>query len=204
MLTSIPPLLTSGVGREHMMIREATIDDLPALLRLRARLWPYCVAEENEKEMIQILRSPRHGAMLALREDDGTPCGYLELSMRDYVDGCKSSPVGYIEGIYIEVADRGKGIGRKMIEEGLSRRHGDTEVKDHEMGTGRYQDFKPLRLGGSVRERMTGPLAGAISSFFAAWSWGRQLPTPGLPLRGRARYGSSPCVSHRGVFAEVT
>jgi len=100
------------------MIREATIEDLPALLRLRTRLWPHCVGEENEKEMIQIIRSPRHGAMLAFR-DDGTPSGYLELSMRDYVDGCESSPVGYIEGIYVEVADRGKGIGRMMIEEGL-------------------------------------------------------------------------------------
>jgi aminoglycoside 6'-N-acetyltransferase I len=93
------------------MIREATADDLSALLDLRTKLWPHRVGEENSKEMVHILKSAHHAAMLAFR-DDGTPCGYLELC-------CKSAPFGYIEGIYIDEADRGKGIGRMMIESGL-------------------------------------------------------------------------------------
>lgn len=43
----------------------------------------------------------------------------MELSLRDYVDGCDTSPVGYIEGIYVEEGERGKGMGRQMIEAGL-------------------------------------------------------------------------------------
>lgn len=42
--------------------------------------------------------------------------GFLELSERNIVDGCETSPVAYLEGIYIVEAYRGKGLGQQLIE----------------------------------------------------------------------------------------
>jgi len=42
---------------------------------------------------------------------------FLSLSLRyDYVEGTDSSPVGYIEGIYVREAYRHKGIAKELIE----------------------------------------------------------------------------------------
>ena len=41
---------------------------------------------------------------------------FLSLSLRfDYVEGTDSSPVGYVEGIYVKPNCRGKGIARELI-----------------------------------------------------------------------------------------
>lgn len=41
--------------------------------------------------------------------------GLVELSSRNIVDGCLSSPVAYIEGLYIEEKHRGKGSGKEAM-----------------------------------------------------------------------------------------
>ena len=41
---------------------------------------------------------------------------FLSLSLRhDYVEGTDSSPVGYVEGIYVKPCCRGKGIAKELI-----------------------------------------------------------------------------------------
>jgi len=41
---------------------------------------------------------------------------FLSLSLRhDYVEGTDSSPVGYIEGIYVKPEHRGKGIAKELV-----------------------------------------------------------------------------------------
>ena len=48
---------------------------------------------------------------------DGEAAGFVSLSLRhDYVEGTKSSPVGYLEGIYVKPEYRKQGISRKMVE----------------------------------------------------------------------------------------
>ena len=42
---------------------------------------------------------------------------FVSLSLRhDYVEGTKSSPVGYLEGIFVKPEYRKQGIARKMVE----------------------------------------------------------------------------------------
>ena len=42
---------------------------------------------------------------------------FISLSLRnDYVEGTNSSPVGYLEGIYVKPEHRNQGIARKMTE----------------------------------------------------------------------------------------
>ena len=48
---------------------------------------------------------------------NGEALAFISLSLRnDYVEGTDSSPVGYLEGIYVKPEWRGKGIGRELVE----------------------------------------------------------------------------------------
>jgi len=40
----------------------------------------------------------------------------LELSLRNFVDGCLGGPVGYVEGIYLAPQTRGRGEGRRLLD----------------------------------------------------------------------------------------
>ena len=42
---------------------------------------------------------------------------FISLSLRgDYVEGTKSSPVGYVEGIYVKPEYQGKGVAKKLVD----------------------------------------------------------------------------------------
>ena len=62
--------------------------------------------------------------------------GFAEVSERAYGDGCDTSPVAWLEGIYIDPAYRRGGIGRLLVEaivqwaraRGLSELGSDVEI----------------------------------------------------------------------------
>lgn len=89
------------------MIVNCDHDNLDAWLALRSALWPTCPLEEHRAEMREILASPHHTAFMA-RGLDGAFVGFAEVALRhDYVNGCESSPVAFLEGIYtVECARR--------------------------------------------------------------------------------------------------
>ena len=37
------------------------------------------------------------------------------MNLRDYVEGCRTRPVGYIEGLYVQDDYRHRGIGRRLV-----------------------------------------------------------------------------------------
>jgi len=84
-------------------------------LRLRDAVYSGLDRDFHQQEM-EIYYCDRGKTCLVACNDDGTVCGMMELSLRNVVDGCLSSPVGYIEGIYVEPACRGQGIGRVLME----------------------------------------------------------------------------------------
>ncbi|MCL2620731.1 MAG: GNAT family N-acetyltransferase [Defluviitaleaceae bacterium] len=48
---------------------------------------------------------------------EGKPAGLVSLTLRhDYVEGTETSPVGYLEAIYVKPEFRGQGIARKLVE----------------------------------------------------------------------------------------
>ncbi len=59
--------------------------------------------------------APDKACWLAWTEASATPVGFIEASLRNVVDGCLSSPVGYIEGIYVVPPCRGRGAGRSLL-----------------------------------------------------------------------------------------
>ena len=98
-----------------MQVRLVDAADEPEWLRMRLALWPDCPEEEHRREMKQILAAlPDTPVFVAVR-DNGRLCGFLEASLRDYADGCDSSPVGYIEGLYTDRDMRRKGVAALLV-----------------------------------------------------------------------------------------
>ncbi len=51
-----------------------------------------------------------------LAEQDGNAVGFAQCQLRhDYVEGTDSSPVGYLEGIYVDAPYRDRGIARSLL-----------------------------------------------------------------------------------------
>lgn len=86
-------------------------------LSLRQQLWDHCSAEEHLTEMEVFLHQPEKYCQLLATEDEKA-IGFLEASIRnDYVNGTSSSPVGYIEGLFVVSECRQKGVAAKMMME---------------------------------------------------------------------------------------
>jgi len=85
-----------------------------AWLEMRVALWPEGPAEESTQEITRILESDREDAFLATT-DAGEAIGFAEVSTRDYVDGCRTSPVGFLEWVYVRPSRQMKGVGRALV-----------------------------------------------------------------------------------------
>ncbi len=105
------------VGRFKVkaIIRKAGPDDIDEWLRMRRILWEDCPDAHQVKEVDEILKSEEETALLAERPGGGL-CGFLEVSLRSKADGCDSTPVGYIEGWYVDEEVRRQGVGRALVE----------------------------------------------------------------------------------------
>lgn len=96
------------------MIRQATTDDMTALAELACRLWPHHTAKELQVEFAEILCKHDAAAFLACREE--LAVGFAQCQLRrDYVEGAESSPVGYLEGIFVAEEVRKQGIAKDLL-----------------------------------------------------------------------------------------
>jgi aminoglycoside 6'-N-acetyltransferase I len=97
------------------MIRGYRNGDHPEWLRMRRALWDDYPEERQVREMGEALASDTEAVYFAERTD-GRLCGFLEASLRSRADGCDSTPVGYIEGWYVDPDVRLQGVGRALVE----------------------------------------------------------------------------------------
>jgi aminoglycoside 6'-N-acetyltransferase I len=136
-------------------IRRATADDKPEWLRMRQTLWPDEIEYMSFEEMDGILADPLMPVFLAVRPD-GKLGGFLEAGTRKYAEGGETSPVGYIEGWYVDADLRRQGIGAALMKaaEDWARSIGLTE-----MGSDTWLDNETSiqahgRLGYEEEERL--------------------------------------------------
>ncbi len=60
---------------------------------------------------------PARFAQFLARDAAGNAAGFVEASVRrDYVNGTQSPPVGFLEGLYVAPASRGRGVARALVQ----------------------------------------------------------------------------------------
>lgn len=93
-----------------------SVDD-PDWLPLRVALWPDCPERQHLEEMAGFLREPARFVQFIARDAQGRGIGFAEASIRtDYVNGTFSSPVAYLEGLYVRPEARGGGVATGLVQ----------------------------------------------------------------------------------------
>lgn len=73
------------------------------------QLWPDHGTEEMEAVFTETLADAEAAVFLA--EQDGAAVGFAQFQLRhDYVEGTDTSPVGYLEGIFVAPPYRNRGV----------------------------------------------------------------------------------------------
>lgn len=90
------------------MIEALTPADTPEYARMRYALWPDCSQEMHALEIAE------QKDVFVFRRTTGLGA-FIELSIRNRVDGSMSERVGYVEGWYVDPDLRGQGIGAQLI-----------------------------------------------------------------------------------------
>jgi len=80
----------------------------PEWAALRRQLWP------NSQDA-ELLTTLERGAAFLIRDDTGRAIGFAEAALRhDYVNGCNTSPVVFLEGIFVCPEHRRQGAARLL------------------------------------------------------------------------------------------
>ncbi|MBM7713388.1 aminoglycoside 6'-N-acetyltransferase I [Bacillus thermophilus] len=96
------------------MLKEATISETEDAARLALLLWPEHTLQEFIQEMSGLIEQRDAVVILAYHGDDAI--GFAQCQLRyDYVEGTSSSPVGYLEGLYVKEAFRQQGYAKKLV-----------------------------------------------------------------------------------------
>jgi len=123
-------------GTPHR-IRELEPGDLEELFRLRSLLWDQVPAGDHQNEVLDILRHSDTEQIFVAEGENGNLAGFLEVSIRPFVEDCETENVGYLEGWFVDETHRRQGIGRDLVRsaEIWARSKGCTEMaSDVEFG----------------------------------------------------------------------
>jgi aminoglycoside 6'-N-acetyltransferase I len=88
--------------------------DMPQWVALRIALWPDEDAKAMTQEASGMLTQP--DLLVLVAREGEIVIGFAEAAIRrDYVNGCETSPVAFVEGIYVSPQRRRRGVARAMI-----------------------------------------------------------------------------------------
>ena len=98
------------------MLRKAIISDLITITQLAILLWPDNEFDDLKQEMKETILDQE--AVFFLYFDNDIPVGFAQCQLRhDYVEGTDSSPVGYLEGVFVMENYRNKGIATQLLQQ---------------------------------------------------------------------------------------
>ena len=96
------------------MVREAEEKDLAAIAQMAVVMWDSNSVEDLMSEFADIINSEESQVFLKYIQD--IPVGFAQCGLRhDYVEGTDSSPVGYLEGIFVKEEYRKQGYAKELL-----------------------------------------------------------------------------------------
>ena len=96
------------------MTRMATAADVPRIAAMMCALWPHHDLDEMVTECHAFLQD--EAVALIVWEENGEAMGFAQCSLRcDYVEGTETSPVGYLEAVYVAPEKRRQGAARQLV-----------------------------------------------------------------------------------------
>ena len=96
------------------MIKQAKKADGEILAGLAINMWPDHSLSELTEEFEEL--SEGEDSACFLKYEDGRPVGFAQCRLRrDYVEGTETSPVGYLEGIFILEEYRLRGFAKELL-----------------------------------------------------------------------------------------
>ena len=120
-----------------MIVVRADAGHAAAWACLREELWPDGLEAHRDALARLMTLPPERGAAFVAVEGDEV-VGFVEATIRhDYVNGCDTSPVAFLEGLFITPAWRRRGVAAMLIAavEGWARHHGLDEIaSDADLG----------------------------------------------------------------------
>ena len=124
-------------GVEGLVVRAVEPSDAGGWIALRDALWPDSIVD-HEAEVPAYFADPpeREACFVAALPGHGL-VGFAEVRLREYAEDCLTSPVGYLEGIYVVPELRVSGVGRALAAAGeaWARTRGCSEMaSDRELG----------------------------------------------------------------------
>ncbi len=113
----------------EITLRRVTQEDKAEWFRMRKGIWPEAPDEYLDFDMDELLAAA-DDYLIIFACDGDRPIGLTEARIREYGEGCETSPVGYLEGWFVQEEYRGKGIVGIMTRaaEDWVREKGCTEV----------------------------------------------------------------------------
>ena len=98
----------------NLTITKARKEDALTVAKLAIQMWEDNVLEELADEFAKMMGSSEAAVFLGIV--DGQAIGFAQCQLRhDYVEGTETSPVGYLEGIFVEEAYRRKGFAKQLL-----------------------------------------------------------------------------------------
>ena len=113
-----------------MRVRHVKAGDEAEWMRMRDILWPGLTAQTHETDMAGFRSDQAAQIVFVVDRENGRLGGFLETGTRRYADGCETSPVGYIEGWYVDPDLRRAGWGCTLVQaaEAWARSRGYAEI----------------------------------------------------------------------------
>lgn len=98
-----------------MTIRKAMVEDAKTVASLAIQMWESHSVEELAQEFMDYMTTESGIVLLALSGECAV--GFAQCGLRkDYVEGTSTSPVGYLEGIFVVEEYRKRGLAKEMLE----------------------------------------------------------------------------------------
>ena len=98
------------------MVQKVAKNDIGIIADLAVLMWTEPSVDDLAAEFSGLLS--KEDAQIFLKYEDEVPVGFAQYQLRhDYVEGTETTPVGYLEGIFVKEHCRNKGYAKELLNE---------------------------------------------------------------------------------------